>query len=838
MLSNDLLNKGLYMLDFSKLGGTNPVDSSFNPREIFQALPKLSGKFQYPRDVQSQVWTKWYTRRETNNLVIKMNTGGGKTSVGLLILKSCLNEKKGPAVYVVPDNYLVAQVVAEAKQLGIEITQDSHDSRYLSGKSILVINIHKLINGRSVFGVDDEGIKIPIGSIIIDDAHACLDTVDQQFTLNIPCTSELYNELRSAFDGVLEKQSYAKYHEIVSGDSSAFLQVPFWSWQKQISVVTKLLVKYKTQRELEYSYPLLKNYLQLASCVFSASKVEISPHFIPISVIPALVQASRKIFMTATLADDSILSTHLGVKPHELSNPITPESAGDVGDRMILLPQVINPKITDEDIQRLCKNVSQKYNVVVITPSTYRANKWESIADLVLNTKNISEGVERLKTQYVGLVVLNNRYDGIDLPQSACRLLVIDGLPDARNLIDRVKQSSLLSSNYDNVEKIQRIEQGMGRGIRSSDDYCVVLLTGKGLTSAIYTDNAIDNFSPATRTQMNISESVTAQVKDKPIEELEKLMDYCLLQDPQWVAFSKGQLAQLTYQERADSKSIKLSLYEAYLLATRGDVRGACRIIESTANACNDNALKGYLKQVLAEYTNIIDEHESQVILLSANSFNQRIMKPILGLNYTKVNALTQEQALQCSTYLNSKFLIHNRMIISANAIVDDLYFRPNSANKFEAAMDNLAKMLGFNSQRPELAYNKGPDNLWSIGNQMYLVIECKNEATSDTISKNYCNQLNGSSTWFENQYDFTSQHIPIMVHPSVKFEYASSPMLNIRIINEEKLQELRQNALRFFESISTNNEISNIDAIRQKLETYKLRGQDIVNEYTVPFKA
>ena len=825
------------MLDFNRLGGTNPVDSSFNPREIFQALPKLGGKFQYPRDVQSQVWTKWYERRDTNNLVIKMNTGGGKTSVGLLILKSCLNEKKGPAVYVVPDNYLVDQVVAEAKQLGIETTADPHDPRYLSGKSILVINIYKLINGKSVFGVDDEGIKVPIGSIIIDDAHACLDTVEQQFTINIPGSSSLYTELRSIFDGILEKQSYAKYHEILNGEASAFLQVPFWSWQKQLAVVTQSLVKYKNERELEYSYPLLKNHLQLANCVFSANKVEISPHFIPISVIPALSQATRKIFMTATLADDSILSTHLGVNPDELSNPITPDSAGDVGDRMILLPQVINPRITDEDIQKLCESVSQKHNVVVITPSTYRANKWERIANLVLNARNISEGVARLKTQHVGLVVLNNRYDGIDLPQSACRLLVIDGLPDARSLFDRVKQSSLMSSNYDNVEKIQRIEQGMGRGVRSSDDYCVVLLTGKGLTSALYTDNAIENFSPATRAQMNISENVSAQVKDKPVEDLEQLMNYCLLQDPQWVGYSKGQLAQLTYEERTDSKPIKLSLYEAYLLASRGDVNSACKIIEDTANSCNERALKGYLKQVLAEYKNIIDEQQAQLILLSANADNQRLIKPLSGLNYAKVNDLTQEQAKQCSSYLNSKYLLQNRMIISANAVLDDLYFRPNSANKFEAAMDNLAKMLGFNSQRPELAYNKGPDNLWSIGNQRYLVIECKNEAISDTISKSYCNQLNGSSTWFENQYDFTSQHTPIMVHPSVKFEYASSPKPTIRIINEQKLQELRQNALNFFESISTNNEIGNVDAIRQKLETYKLRGQDIVEYYTVPFK-
>ena len=38
-----------------------------------------------------------------------MNTGGGKTVVGLLMLKSCLNEGVGPAVYVTPDNYLVSQ---------------------------------------------------------------------------------------------------------------------------------------------------------------------------------------------------------------------------------------------------------------------------------------------------------------------------------------------------------------------------------------------------------------------------------------------------------------------------------------------------------------------------------------------------------------------------------------------------------------------------------------------------------------------------------------------------------------------------------------------------------
>ena len=44
-----------------------------------------------------------------------MNTGSGKTVVGLIMLQSCLNENKGPAIYVVPDNYLVNQVLMKLR---------------------------------------------------------------------------------------------------------------------------------------------------------------------------------------------------------------------------------------------------------------------------------------------------------------------------------------------------------------------------------------------------------------------------------------------------------------------------------------------------------------------------------------------------------------------------------------------------------------------------------------------------------------------------------------------------------------------------------------------------
>jgi len=246
-------------INFGKINSANTSNTAVHPREIFTALPaKQEGKFEYPRDVQTQVWEHWFLRRNEKDLVLKMNTGSGKTVVGLLILKSCLNEGKIPAVYVVPDNYLIKQVAGEAKNIGIEVTEDTDSPRFLSGKAILIVNIYKLVNGRSVFGVGDEGIKISIGSIIIDDAHACLDTVEDQFMLTIDSQHLAYKEIYNLLKEALHIQCDTKANEIENRDRDSYMQVPFWTWQSQISEISKILIKYKNEEWIKFVWPLIK----------------------------------------------------------------------------------------------------------------------------------------------------------------------------------------------------------------------------------------------------------------------------------------------------------------------------------------------------------------------------------------------------------------------------------------------------------------------------------------------------------------------------------------------------------------------------------------------------
>lgn len=117
----------------SKLNSNSKV-KSIEPREIFMTLPAKAPGYGYPRDVQSEVWKKWFELRNQKNVILKMNTGSGKTVVGLVMLQSCLNEDKGPAIYVVPDNYLVKQVIEEAK---------NWEYLQLRIKMIIVIRIQK-----------------------------------------------------------------------------------------------------------------------------------------------------------------------------------------------------------------------------------------------------------------------------------------------------------------------------------------------------------------------------------------------------------------------------------------------------------------------------------------------------------------------------------------------------------------------------------------------------------------------------------------------------------------------------------------------------------------------
>ena len=484
---------------------------TIEPREIFMTLPSKTSGYGYPRDVQSEVWKKWFDIRNEKNVILKMNTGSGKTVVGLIMLQSCLNEEKGPAIYAVPDKYLVKQVVDEAKKLGISVTEDKDDYSYSNSKAILVTSIQTIVNGHSYFGLRESG-NYPIGSIIIDDVHACMDKIIGQFMIKIDAETDAYKELIAIFSPSLKEYNPNNYIDIVEmNDCRKSMLVPYWEWQRQQNNVYRILKKYNNSdnNAIFFGLPLIDRSLETCDCIITASAIEITPKGIDLEKISSLEDASRRIYMSATLADDSVFVSTLGLATEDMKNIITPENANDIGDRLVIFPKYVNSDISEIEIKEKVEEIAEKYNVVILVPSFSRAKFWDEGGLRTATKDNIDQKVAVLKSgKHVGEVIFVNRYDGIDLPGDACRMLVIDGLPPLNCIKDRYVQSVAPQSTILLREQVQRIEQGMGRGVRSNDDECCIVLMGDELTDVLSRNRGIDYFSAATRCQYDLSKQL------------------------------------------------------------------------------------------------------------------------------------------------------------------------------------------------------------------------------------------------------------------------------------------------------------------------------------------
>ena len=812
------------------------------PREIFMTLPSKEAGYGYPRDVQSEVWKKWFEIRNEKNVILKMNTGSGKTLVGLIMLQSCLNEEKGPAVYVVPDKYLVNQVIEEAEKLGIEATDDKDAYSFLNSKSILVTSVHKIVNGCSCFGLREDK-TYPIGSIIIDDVHACMDKITSQFIITIKAGTDAYNSIVNILNTSLKDYNPKNYIDVIElKDYQKRLIVPYWVWQREQDDIYRILKKFeKDDDSIRFALPLLDRSLETCDCIITASTIEISPKGVDLDKITSFGEANRRIYMSATIADDSVFVSALGLSTEDMKHVITPENANDIGDRLVLFPKHINSNISELEIREKVEEIAKKYNVVILVPSFSRAKFWDKDGERTVSKENIDEKVVALKSkQNVGKVVFVNRYDGIDLPGDACRMLIIDGLPPLNRIKDRYIQSVVPQSSLLLREHIQKIEQGMGRGVRSNDDECCVVLMGDELSDVLSRKKGIDYFSVATSCQYNLSKELwDILVEEKgsniTVSDVFELARYSLEKEPKWIAKSKESLSMVKYRNEVsvDNKIVaQRKAFEKSLIKQWND---AANCIKHAIKEESDSRTKGYLYQILAEYTNKIDPAHSQEILRKGKELNPSILSPLEGIQYKKTNnELPQAQAIQ--KYLRDENFRTNDILLRIDCLLSNLYMGAEF-DKFEDALCQIGEVLGFVASKPDTDLGGyGPDVLW-VGQNSYFVIECKSESRATTISKDYCNQLSGSINWFKEQYGTFNKCTPIIVHPSKIVDSVASPNEDMRVMTTEKLEDLRTNVRNFYQSLCQSWKTTDIKGIEELLRSYHLRNNDIVEKYTVKYQ-
>ncbi|WP_043732515.1 DEAD/DEAH box helicase family protein [Nocardia asiatica] len=834
-------------LDWSSIGAKTSTPL-VRPRDIFNALPKPP--WSYLRQEQGEVLEKWYAQRDNHDNVIKQNTGGGKTVVGLLIAQSTLNEGAGKAVYLAPDTYLAARVRQEASALGLAVSESPNDASFRGERSILVTTFKTLVNGKSRFGVLGDGRDpIDLGVVIVDDAHAALAEAEKQFRLTIPESHDAYTELLNLFEDDLKLQSLKSWNDILSRDYAALLRIPYWAWSDRHEDVWASLYPHRFKDEFKFEWPLISEVLRLCAATVTSRSIEIRPPALPISVIPSFVHAKRRVYLTATLSDDSVLVTDMDADPSTLTRVITPGSAADLGDRMILAPVALNPSLDDEAVRILARQFADgdrdgdgvadadPVNVVVLVPSKLAAERWGAYADVTAFVGDLEDTVETLKTSHVGLVVLVNKYDGVDLPYDACRLLILDGVPEPLDATERREAAVLVQSQARRIRAIQRIEQGMGRGVRAADDYCAVLLMGASLGMTVSESQQRKHFSPATRIQLDLSDDIALQIEHQGLDAIRVALIACLTEDPNWVARSRHARAGVLYADTGLVRPEAIAIREAFDSAACGQIRAAADRLQRAINDTGDIALRGLLREQQATYTHLIDPNLAQQQQHAAIADNPLLLRPASGINPTKLRA-TATQARAAAEFLRGSYTNPTQLVLGVRALFDEIIWGDeNRTKQAEAAWQQIGCHLGFVSERPEQLYGTGPDNLWLLDNARHAVIELKTGCSTDTIAKKDADQLGGSVRWDQKEYPDASQ-LPIMLHPSSALHHDATAVDGMRVVTPDKLDEFKQAVAGFAVALADGlGRWGDETAVATQLAQYKLNAGTLFATFSVPVR-
>ena len=741
---------------------------------------------------------------------------------------------------------MTAQACDQAEQFGIVtcIAEPELPDDFLNGTKILVTSAQKLFNGLTKFGLNNQ--SIPVDTILMDDAHACADIIRAACRLRIPVDEPAYQSIRTLFDNDLEAQGSGTWADIRNGKRDALLPVPYWAWRSREAELASILSKNTNRTSIRFVWPLLKDILSGCQCIVSGAAVEIEPCVAPLRAFGSYWKAKHRVFMSATVTDDAFLVKGLQLAPDTIANPLSYDQETWSGERMILLPSLIHEDLGREKLLGpLAKaNPKRRFGVVALAPSFAHTKDWDRYGARVADKENVGDVIEELKTGEVEkTVVLVNRYDGIDLPDSSCRVLIFDSRPYTENLFDLYQESCRPDSEATLMRTVRSIEQGMGRSVRGEKDYCVVIAIGHDLVRLLQSRTTKKYLSPQMAAQIDLGLEIAKLAKQEiedddkePLHALNSLINQCLGRDADWKAFYVQQMDQVVPGRANEAVlrtyTVELKAEEAH---AAGDDKSATEALQTLldGSCVESDDDKGWYLQEMARYRWRTNPVESDHLQVAAHKKNRMLLSPRSGFTVTKLEIVSQRRVEKIADWVRG-CENYTELDAQVSDILNNLVFGVK-ADKFENALNELSQVLGFVGERPDKEWKEGPDNLWALDAAQYLLWECKNEVevTRGVINKREAEQMNRSNAWFDKHYRQCSVK-RFIIHPSNQLQSAAALTHEVEAVREVELRKLVKSVREFFKSFESLNfqDLSAVH-IQKLLNTYQLTVPNLLSAYS-----
>lgn len=784
------------MFDFTSLTLKPKSECPATLIELFGQLDRKATHISL-RPAQAAALKKLDDQADEKDVVLKLSTGSGKTVVGLVYAEMMRCRYKGdPILYVCPTIQLVEQVLQSAQAIGAPASTFPASGlpfEALAGESILVCTYDRMFNALS--RLEANGVRP--SAIVLDDVHAGVERVRGCYTVRVP--DSCFEQFKAMLMPLCESTDPATWRGIKSTSHDARFEVPYWVWCNIQGEAAKLLEPHKNEDELKYQWGNIARYLDQARVCISGVAAEISLPIAAVEERAVYASAKHRLFMSASIKDGSSFIGDLDCDPEAFKRVIEPVEDEGAGERMMLATSLITPDASKKDIATVCASLAKQTNVVVLTSSEAQSKIWVEAGACLSQGKDFEPAIERLKSSSGNFVVFTQRFDGVDLPDDACRVLVIDGVPAGDRLSDKVDASRQKDSPEYEVRTVNRFEQALGRAVRSSADYAAILLVGTDIAAFIGKRSVRDLLESRTRVQVDLGKDLVKLTPGTTLPTaIQGMVQAILSRNEQW---KEAHRARVREAEKTVRQGNEITVHEAIALAARLSWKSAKgrnfqAAVPVLREACNTPGLhpvqRGELLYKIAANLHQFDPAAAADAYRAAFEINSDFPRPdkVADKKFVRMT----NQAIAARDYLGN-FAQANAAIAKLDEIAAKLSFAM-PADVVEQGLLELGRVLGAASSRPEKETERGPDNLW-LFDDVAFCLEAKSEKTAD-IFKVEAAQLVLSLEWCREHVEAPEKGItPVFVTNSTKADRAEDisfgPMLMTEELVFSLLRDLRQ---------------------------------------------
>jgi len=732
---------------------------------------------------------------DKRDIAFELPTGSGKTMIGLLIAEWQRRRNGSRIAFLTLTNQLAAQVIEEAKRLNLPVADlrgnrdrrsTAEEGRFLDGTAIAVSTYSNLFNVKPVINQCD--------TIVLDDAHGGGEYAASMWTVRVKQAEfgAIFQQLLDTLTPLMTEAQNAEVFDLGAWSRIAIVDLGILPAAKEH--IVQILDRLPEDTNPRFAWFLTRPHLHACHIFVSKDAIAIRPYISPTYDHDPFCSVKHRIYLSASLGDVEDLRRTYAIEQIEAIRAAQEQD----GRRYVFAPGLA---LGEEEILEALRIIwvqLRPQRVVAIAPSFSALAKLQAELESamgsrlnVLGARDIEESLSPFTDAKTALLALANRYDGLDLPDDDCRMLVLGESPRATNELE---------TNLSNVWKLgpalrwreaTRLVQGMGRCTRSATDFSIIILLGESLV------NAATNASLLRLLPISLQKEIEwgrVQVKELGNEpETFANMVISLIDDVSYRTEADELIAeQKEARGRATSPNLAVAAKEvAHSRAFwAGDYSRAQELASEIVDLLSGEEWAGYRAwwlysvSLAARYVDNLGAELDALRRAKGTGINAGWLDNLLRVRgRTKelpkhgADDLAGIVAERVWNTLEELGWSGKRFGTYCDTMLQQLASTEHKA--FHQGLEALGRLLGAQASRPD---GQGdPDVIWKLTDQVWISFEAKTEKLKDGagISKKDVLEARGHVDWvrfFKTQGKPGVDILAVIVAPSSKVHSAAEP--------------------------------------------------------------